>query len=109
MLRASILMLALASASWCSAAVLIDVAQPVVHNDTAPKVAIDTFDLGYFKLESESCLPLGPAQYTITQLLQSRRLSTADAAALTFSWRQIQHHRAEAGKLATVQCYYSAH
>ena len=108
MVRAFIFLLASLAGPLCSAAVLVDTVKPVAHHETT-RATTDTFDLGYFKLEGESCLPLGPAQYTITQLLQTRRLSTADAAALTFSWRQIQHHRAEASKLTTAQCYYTTH
>jgi hypothetical protein len=70
----------------------------------------DLVDLGYFKLEAETCMPLGPAQQTINQLIAATgRLSTAEAASLSFSWRQIQHYRADASKSRlTTLCYYIA-
>jgi hypothetical protein len=67
------------------------------------------YDLGYFTVETESCLPLGPAVDTITALITNvRALTTQEAAALSYHWRQVQHHKAESVQLAAL-CHYSAH
>ncbi len=109
------------SSQLCTAAVLADPHTAPVHDtNRAVVAAIDSstqhpaiayaIDLGYLQLEAETCLPLGPAQQTITQLYAAKRpLSTAEAATLSFSWRQIQHYRAAAGKAgASAICYYVA-
>lgn len=83
-----------------------------VHS-TAPSLDTDqspVYDLGYFTLEAESCLPLGPAAATITAFLRSTRaFTTRDAAALGYHWRQVQHHKAESARLQQApQCFYIA-
>ncbi len=70
----------------------------------------DTLDGGYFKLEQEACLPPGPARQTVMRIIGTgRQASVADMATLSFSWRQIQHYRAEAVPVCNPpQCYYFA-
>ncbi len=79
-------------------------------NKKAESVTPDTIDAGYFKLQSEACVPLGPAQQTVMRITGlNRQLSTADAATLSFSWRQIQHYRVEnVSPHSRAQCYYFA-
>lgn len=117
-IKPALLTLSLLSSQLGAAAVLADphtapantrVTIASTNSAQHPAVAY-AIDLGYLQLEAETCLPLGPAQQTITRLLAGKQpLSTADAATLSFSWRQIQHHRAEAGKPhSAAVCYYIA-
>jgi hypothetical protein len=67
------------------------------------------YDLGYFTVETESCVPLGPAADTITALITNvRTLTTQETAALSYHWRQVQHHKAESAQAALL-CHYIAH
>jgi hypothetical protein len=65
-------------------------------------------DLGYLRVEAEACVPLGPAQRSITEWAASTHaLTTREALLLNFNWRQIQHYRADHGS-AHELCYYPA-
>ena len=85
------------------------ITSPKLHaRKQAWSAAADTIDSGYFKLQAEPCLPLGPAQQTVMRIAGSHpQLDTAEAAMLSDSWRQIQHYRAKTeSPRRRPQCYY---